>query len=66
MQIGEYANSSYVKNEKTCDIIKKLWEQFTSDEGMEAYFFRFLHSDNVNKLDAYTDLYCFKVMLQMQ
>lgn len=119
MQIGEYANSIYVKNEKICEIIKKLWEQFkedskyegdvlllikdcclqaskmfdnslfdydyypdkyfeqfASDEGMEDYFFRFAHSDNyipikqcsdnINKLDAYTDLYCFKVLLQMQ
>lgn len=53
----------------------KYFEQFKSDEGMEAYFFRFAHSDNyepikhreakeVNKLDAYTDLYFFKVILR--
>lgn len=53
----------------------KYFEQFASDKGMEAYFFRFVHSDNyipinhrnsneVYKFDAYTDLSFFKHLLQ--
>lgn len=53
------------------------FEQFNSDKGIEDYFYRFAHSDNYqpvnqrsglgeanNELDAYTDLYLFKYMLQ--
>ncbi len=54
----------------------KYFEQFKTDKGMEAYFFRFAHSDNYvpikhrkaeekYKLDAYTDLCCFKTLLQI-
>lgn len=59
------------------DYPDKYFEQFNSDEGMEDYFYRFAHSDNYqpinlrsdssedkNKLDAYTDLYVFKYILQ--
>lgn len=56
---------------------EKYFEQFDSDKGMEDYFYRFAHSDNYepvnqrfrafnqkNKLDAYTDLYLFRDILQ--
>lgn len=51
----------------------KYFEQFKSDKGIESSFYRFAHSDNylplmqrnvdMNKLDAYTDLYFFKSLL---
>lgn len=55
----------------------KYFEQFTSDKGIEDYFYRFSRADNylpINQrnasagtefeLDAYTDLYLFKYILQ--
>lgn len=55
------------------DYPDKYFKQFTSDKGIEDYFYRFAHSDNyqpVNqrnsdkyKLDAYTDLYIFNRIL---
>ncbi len=51
----------------------KYFEQFKLDGDAEACFARFGHSDNyvpvrqvkvAGKLDAYTDLYCFKIMLK--
>lgn len=58
------------------DYPDKYFEQFSSDKGIEDYFYRFAHSDNyqpVNhrnsseyKLDAYTDLYIFKQILHKE
>lgn len=52
----------------------KYFEQYKTDKGIEASFYRFAHSDNyqplaqrnfadMNQLDAYTDLYLFKIIL---
>lgn len=59
------------------DYPDNYFEQFSSDKGIEDYFYRFAHSDNYqpvnqrsdssedkNKLDAYTDLYIFRYILQ--
>lgn len=60
------------------DYPDKYFKQFSSDKGIEDYFYRFVHSDNYqpvnhrnsskdkNKLDAYTDLYLFKWILQKE
>lgn len=55
---------------------QKYFEQFSSDKGIEDYFYRFSHANNYqpinqrnesdgtkNELDAYTDLYLFKYIL---